>query len=401
MTDKATAQPATGAGTTSLSRQFVSDPIAAQTLAAGTVKGTIRALESAVNDNIDVVPMAIYVFSGDGSTLRGTILTKGNYGPVGEFNNSLRAKRSADGDATSQVVALAGDRVVIEIGFGNTTAGTSITGTLNFGDDSATDLGDNETDTAANNPFVELSITVVFPADAYRDAILAESGLVAYWRLGENAGATAADLKSTNHGTYAGTGTLGVIGVIGYDLAFGANANGYVTVPKVAAIDLGNGPFTYEIWVNFTALPNVTHTTTTIWGKDLDADGAFRAYWSDSALLEVFKGGGGGTIARTNIDITLGWHHVVITKNGTTTKIYQDGVDATNPVADQTLNVGTSILVIGSLNGVFTFNGTIDEAAIYNVALSAAQALNHYNLGISYFDRTRASLQAVNRASTY
>ena len=76
----------------------------------------------------------------------------------------MTARRIADGDATGAVTALAGDRIVVEIGFSNTTGGTSITGTLNFGDDSATDLGDNETDTAANNPFVEFSTEIIFEA---------------------------------------------------------------------------------------------------------------------------------------------------------------------------------------------------------------------------------------------
>lgn len=161
MANKQRVTSLTAAGTRCLLRQYVSNPIAAQTI-AGTVKGTVRGLESAANDNIDVVSSRIWVSSFDGQTNRGELLAIGNYGPVAEFATSLRAKRIADGDTTTQVVCLPRDRIIIEIGYGSTVGGVSISGSLSFGDDSATDLGDNETDTAANNPFVELSQDIRF-----------------------------------------------------------------------------------------------------------------------------------------------------------------------------------------------------------------------------------------------
>jgi len=163
MTSKTRVTSLTAAGTRCLLRQYVSNPIAAQTI-SGTIKGTVLALESAVNDNIDVVSSRIWVSSPDGLTNRGTLLAIGDYGPVAEFNTALRAKRIADGDSITSVTALGGDRIIIELGYGFTTIGTSVSGSLSFGDDSATDLGDNETDTAANNPFVEFSQTLVFHA---------------------------------------------------------------------------------------------------------------------------------------------------------------------------------------------------------------------------------------------
>ena len=167
LTNKASAKAVT-ANTDILSRQFVSNPIVAQTIAAGTVKGTIRVLESAGNDNIDKVRIKIIVVNGAGTTLTGTILARGSYGPTNEWATSLTNRRIADGDTTSAVTANEGDRIVIEIGFLNTTTGTSITGTMNFGDDNASDCADDETGTAACNPFVELSQTITFQGPAGR-----------------------------------------------------------------------------------------------------------------------------------------------------------------------------------------------------------------------------------------
>ena len=162
MTSKTEAKANT-ANTRQLVRQYVSDPLDGnQTIGSTvTVKGTVRVLESAINDNIDKVSLKLIVVSNDGQTLRGTLLAKGDFGPTNEWATSLTNRRIADGDTVAGAVnALDGDRIVIEIGFNNTAAGTSVSGSMNFGDNSASDLADNETGTAADNPFVELSQTL-------------------------------------------------------------------------------------------------------------------------------------------------------------------------------------------------------------------------------------------------
>lgn len=151
------------ANTKQLYVQFISDPLAAQTIGAGTtVKGTIRGLESAINDNIDAVSSKIIITNESGATLNFTMSNLGNLGPVAELNTSLRAKRIADGDTVTGGTVNRGDRLIVEIGLTSTVGGTSITGDLSFGDNAASDLGDNETDTAANNPFIEFSYNFVF-----------------------------------------------------------------------------------------------------------------------------------------------------------------------------------------------------------------------------------------------
>ncbi len=55
MTSKTQAHAATAANSTFLSRQYAFGPLAAQTIPISTIKGTIRVLESAVNDNLDAM----------------------------------------------------------------------------------------------------------------------------------------------------------------------------------------------------------------------------------------------------------------------------------------------------------------------------------------------------------
>lgn len=156
------ASKANTAGTRQLLLQYVSDPIAAQTIPAGIAKGVLRVRESGTLDNIDRVSCRIAVVSGDGSAVRGEILPLGDYGPKNEWSTSAQARLVANGVATQGVVAQSGDRIVIEIGFKNTESGYSITGIGYFGDGAASDLPENETATTADNPWVELSADIDF-----------------------------------------------------------------------------------------------------------------------------------------------------------------------------------------------------------------------------------------------
>jgi hypothetical protein len=162
MVSHTTGQTATAANSSQGIRQYISPPLAAQTLPVGTWKGTIRALESAANDNVDAVRSSLRVWDVSAGAFNGTAVVALANGTVAEFNTALRAKRIAAGAATTSVVIDFGDRLVLDLGYTNTTIGTSVSATLSFGDNSATDLGDNETDVNADNPFIELSYDVVW-----------------------------------------------------------------------------------------------------------------------------------------------------------------------------------------------------------------------------------------------
>lgn len=133
-----------------------------------TIKGYVRCLESAANDNINRTPMALKVYAADGTTLQSTLKALGAYGPnTTEWNSSLRNKTLADGDTLdANYTTVFGDFLVLEIGGQvDATGGTSVTGTMSIGSDNATDLGENETDTTALNPWFEISRTIQFVDD--------------------------------------------------------------------------------------------------------------------------------------------------------------------------------------------------------------------------------------------
>ena len=143
--------------TTYLNRQYVSDPIAAQTI-SGTVKGQVRG-----TDNTATVYSAILirVVSNDGSTVRGTLLalTAG----ANDYPAALTNRYTPASTALAAVTAQNGDRIVIEIGISKTAGGAKVI-SQSFGDDSATDLPENETETLAYNPWIEFSQNIIFPS---------------------------------------------------------------------------------------------------------------------------------------------------------------------------------------------------------------------------------------------
>lgn len=135
-----------------------------------TIKGYVRCLESAANDNINRTPIALKVYAKDGTTLQSTLKALGHYGPnTTEWNTALRSKTLADGDVLdANYTTVFGDYLVLEVGGQvDGTGGTSVTGSMSFGSDSATDLPENETETNPLNPWFEISRNIQFVDDFY------------------------------------------------------------------------------------------------------------------------------------------------------------------------------------------------------------------------------------------
>ncbi len=151
-------------GFTALDRQYVSDPIAAQTI-SGTFGLQLMVREYATGDNVNSLYLCIKVVDSTGA-LRANIATLGYYGPTPlEFisNTTHRNKTGAYSDAFTAVNALAGDRIVVEIGYACSVACTTPEASAKWGDN-ATDLPVNETQTTDGAGWLEFSGTIQWPA---------------------------------------------------------------------------------------------------------------------------------------------------------------------------------------------------------------------------------------------
>ena len=143
--------------------QLISDPIGAQTI-SGTVKGQARCKESNGGMNA-YTAVCIRVVSNDKSTVRGTLLSVTN-------GTSASTELAATGSGTNRyfpastaltaVTTQNGDRIIIELGARQTANSNNRTVSLVGGDDSATDLAEDESTTTANNPWIEFSQDIKF-----------------------------------------------------------------------------------------------------------------------------------------------------------------------------------------------------------------------------------------------
>ena len=154
-------------GSCYLYRQYVSPPLAAQTiLSSGTVKGYFRAKEN--NAAANFYPcISIRLFSGDGLTCREgdnqlSFCLAQEY-PNPEFATSLTNRNFLTGlELNDDFIAQKGDVLVIEVGVYSASEDIAYTGTIEFGDNSATDLPENNTETSQYCPWIEFSQTLSF-----------------------------------------------------------------------------------------------------------------------------------------------------------------------------------------------------------------------------------------------
>lgn len=149
-----------------LGRQYLVGPLAAQTI-AGTISGVCRA--SSTNLGIGEQALSLSKCAIDGSGVTLIVAVNATTADDGYPGATATARQFwVDGSITDTTIDIpstdldAGDYLLVEIGWRKSTANLGRFPTWIFGDDSGTDLGANETDTAANNPWVEFSADLSF-----------------------------------------------------------------------------------------------------------------------------------------------------------------------------------------------------------------------------------------------
>lgn len=158
---------------------------------------------------------------------------------------------------------------------------------------------------------------------------------------------------------------------------------GYAQIADNIAFDI-TGDLTIEVWVKFSS----ANTGRPIVGRWHPSDPA-----QDSWLLQV--GNVVGELefyarvngAQTQIQHTLPyndnqWHHVVCVRQGASYFMYVDAVlraSSSAGVTGSLQNIALPLTIGAFHDGTLPFAGLIDDVAIYNVALSAADVVAHYN----------------------
>jgi len=222
-----------------------------------------------------------------------------------------------------------------------------------------------------------------------------EYGLVAYYNFNigaasaNNAGKTTlTDKAGNNNGTLSGFNLSGAVSnwVPGAVIPLQASpSNGlyfdgvddYVSVPVNTNMPVGNEVYSIEAWIK----PTV-HTSNGIvgWGNWGTTNQTTDLRLSDN--YTVRNGWYNTELSVTSGNLADGqWHHVAATFDGTTRKIYVDGVlkGQDNPTGHNVpfannLKIGT--IGTPALNNVQNFNGSIDEVRIWKTARTQTEILN-------------------------
>lgn len=197
----------------------------------------------------------------------------------------------------------------------------------------------------------------------------------AYWRLGEASGTTADDEVGSNDGTYNGP-TLGQPGLLASDpdtCPLFDGVNDHITTLLAANPSLTD--FSVEAW----AIGNVNGRTVV---QQNDGGGTGRAwiYTDGSGVISSFAGG-----AQLSSGVFMGPNvarHIVTTyeKATTTLRIYVDGVLGNSAVRSVESCAGTWQIGAGK-SVTQPWDGRIDEVAIYERLLTAAEITAHYDKG--------------------
>lgn len=215
---------------------------------------------------------------------------------------------------------------------------------------------------------------------AYADEVTGD-GATTYFRLGESSGTTADDAVGSDDHTYQGSPTLGATGLVsGADTAVTLNGTSqYVDKASPSSnLDLGD-TFTVELWLK----RGRSGVQEDLWGRNWSG-GQIVRITSDNKI--TLRKSGIANIVQSTATITdTSPHHVVVTKSGSTVKIYIDGTDVTGTVSNQTFGVVSGASVIGRDAGGSSgyFKGTLDEVAFYKgTALTSTQVGDHYTAGV-------------------
>ena len=207
-------------------------------------------------------------------------------------------------------------------------------------------------------------------------ARFAAGNMVGYWAFDEGSGSIAYDAVADNDGDLYGDASW-TTGRIGAALSFDGDGD-YVGVSSTGFLPTGSAARTMAAWIKTHDVMTTREVFVGYGGAgNFDACDLYSSEGSgDNTGKLVFNVYGYGLVGDTVVADGQ-WHHVAMTYDGTTARVYTDG-ELENEV-NWTLSTGSAGLVIGRQSypdagpDYHYANAIIDEVRIYNRALSAEE----------------------------
>lgn len=216
----------------------------------------------------------------------------------------------------------------------------------------------------------------------YEEAVMSLSPVI-YWRLDEQGGVVAKDYSGDLDGTYTNTPTLGVDGLLthngGTAITEASASTEHVIKSNEAALNLTGG-YTVMCWVDLTdvgarriAVSKLSATGENGYAIEVNAtDGVFRGVMDNTAETRIMAG---------TTDVSDGNSHFgVYTSDGGAAVIYVDGTSE-NTDTGHTATSASGNYRVGGFDGGLDFEGTLQEPATFDYALSAGQVAWLFRIG--------------------
>lgn len=219
------------------------------------------------------------------------------------------------------------------------------------------------------------------PHLAYR-RLVRRDGAARYYRLGERSGTQVWDSGgNAQHGTYQNGPTLQATGLLSGDpdCAVGLNGtNQYITIPSLG---IAGSSWSVECWLKCSVVPGTLYVVWQAFTSAANNQEVRLILQPNGQLLLNFFGNAMGSLGGT-------WafdsnpHHIICayTFGANTASIFMDGALVGGPTSCGPMAGAAPSWTIGAGDSPLNYyvNGTIDEFAIYPLALSSSQAAAHY-----------------------
>jgi hypothetical protein len=201
---------------------------------------------------------------------------------------------------------------------------------------------------------------------------------------------------NNNANDYSGNGNNGtLIGIPSFTTGQNGAANGALSLNGSSQYfsggSVGNftsGSFTISTWIN---IPSVVGNEVVLGNGTFSTSGYYlQITGSGTLLFAVNDGGGSGgnffpTTTTTSLSVNTWYNIVIVTTIGGICNIYINGVQsATTQPTIVSIGSATGGFFIGTYPGSVgadDFEGTVDETALWNYALTSTQVGNIYYLG--------------------
>jgi uncharacterized protein (TIGR02145 family) len=164
-----------------------------------------------------------------------------------------------------------------------------------------------------------------------------------------------------------------------YNFTWNGTSSDKIQIPGTSSLNFNSGGFSISAWFKFSGTSYNGYNYPIV-SKHVCSENSGYILMLYNNKLTFWTGGTGwsGYLSTTDSYVDGNWYHAVATYDGTTRKIYVNGIlKASDAVAYTSINAAN--IALGGYNGCNGgFNGKLDDIRVYYTSLSDAQVMRIY-----------------------